>query len=413
VKIWLITIGEPLPTDSSNVRLYRTGILAELLAKKGHDVIWWTSSFDHVHKKFRKYSNELIEIEQGLSIYFIRGIGYKKNISLFRIIDHWLLKYYFEKEIKRMTVPDLILCSYPTIELAESAVRYGRRNNFPVLVDVRDLWPDIFLQALPRLIKKVGKTLIRGWFRSAKYIFSNCTAVLGVSENYMKWGLQYGKRLKTMRDRVFPLAYPAPSDNNSCKNNYDNEEILKSVGINPDKIIFLFVGTFGQTYDLSIVIKGIRQLDESELSNLQFVFCGNGECSLEWRRLANNIPQIVFTGWVDGNVLSSILSSSDIGIAAYKAGAPQGIPNKIIEYMSVGLPIISSLRGESDELIMNNNLGITYDATDSVDFVKCVRVLLDEEKRKQMSINAKSVFDQDYRADRVYGEFVSYLESFV
>ncbi|GAI08595.1 unnamed protein product, partial [marine sediment metagenome] len=50
MRIWLITIGEPLPSDNNNDRLYRTGILAKLLIQRGHEVVWWTSTFDHVRK---------------------------------------------------------------------------------------------------------------------------------------------------------------------------------------------------------------------------------------------------------------------------------------------------------------------------------------------------------------------------
>jgi len=51
MRIWLVTIGEPLPIDGSNERLYRMGIIANLLVKKGHKIIWWSSTFNHVRKK--------------------------------------------------------------------------------------------------------------------------------------------------------------------------------------------------------------------------------------------------------------------------------------------------------------------------------------------------------------------------
>ena len=41
--VWLVTVGEPLPTDPGSPRLLRAGILAGLLAEKGHVVHWWSS----------------------------------------------------------------------------------------------------------------------------------------------------------------------------------------------------------------------------------------------------------------------------------------------------------------------------------------------------------------------------------
>ena len=52
MKVWLVKLGEPLPVDG-NRRLHRYGILAEMLSQKGHEVTWWTSTFDHWDKKQR------------------------------------------------------------------------------------------------------------------------------------------------------------------------------------------------------------------------------------------------------------------------------------------------------------------------------------------------------------------------
>jgi hypothetical protein len=53
MRVWLITVGEPLPLDGPGERMLRTGILAAFLAARGHEVVWWSSSFDHVRKRQR------------------------------------------------------------------------------------------------------------------------------------------------------------------------------------------------------------------------------------------------------------------------------------------------------------------------------------------------------------------------
>ena len=47
----------------------------------------------------------------------------------------------------------MIYVSYPIIEYAASAVKYGIKNHVPVIVDIRDLWPDIFNHNLPKWMK--------------------------------------------------------------------------------------------------------------------------------------------------------------------------------------------------------------------------------------------------------------------
>ena len=51
MKIWIMKTGEPIPTSQNKDRLMRMGMLAEELNKRGHNVIWFSNTFDHFHKK--------------------------------------------------------------------------------------------------------------------------------------------------------------------------------------------------------------------------------------------------------------------------------------------------------------------------------------------------------------------------
>jgi len=77
------------------------------------------------------------------------SLKYKKNVSIERIINHHILAYKFSKLAELEVQPDVVLCSYPTIELSLVATKYGKRKNVPVIIDVRDLWPDNFLDMVP------------------------------------------------------------------------------------------------------------------------------------------------------------------------------------------------------------------------------------------------------------------------
>ena len=51
MKIWLVQIGEPLPIDEKGKeRLFRTGILAKMMAEQGHKVTWWATDYSHQKK---------------------------------------------------------------------------------------------------------------------------------------------------------------------------------------------------------------------------------------------------------------------------------------------------------------------------------------------------------------------------
>src|SRR6188474_514837 len=81
MNIWLVTVGEPLPMDGKGTdRLYRAGILATLLARHGHRVTWWTSTFDHVRKAQRFPTDTSHRLDNGVELKLLHGCGYSRNV---------------------------------------------------------------------------------------------------------------------------------------------------------------------------------------------------------------------------------------------------------------------------------------------------------------------------------------------
>ena len=406
MDIWLITVGEPLPVEGPDIRLYRTGLLAKVLVSRGHRITWWTSSFNHNKKIFFKYDSNPWQWVPGLDINFMGAVGYKKNISLRRMLDHWYIGKSFRKLAKKANKPDLIICSYPTIELSMEAVIYGEKHNVPVVIDIRDLWPDIITDIFPKTAEKIIRLLLFPLFMNAGYVFRNCKYLTAVSDRYLEWGIKYSERKKSTQDGVFPLGYPDIQkipDAEIDKYTHNNK-------IDRNRMVCVFIGTFGSTYDLPTVIGAIKKLPDTKLEKLEFIFCGDGENMDNWKNLAANMPQIKFTGWVNSVTIQIILNIADIGIAAYREGAPQGIPNKIIEYLSAGLPLLSSLTGETSELIAKYQLGYTYNAKEPDDFNRGLDYLLDENRRKVYSDNCITLFNREYKAENIYNNFAKYLE---
>ena len=149
MKVWLIQTGEPLPIDGENIRLFRAGMLAQLLASRGHSVVWWTSTFDHFTKKQRFRKDTVVDMSDRLRLRLLHGMPYKKNISLRRIANHRAIAKRFSKSAKREKKPDIILSSIPPIMPCVQAVKYGKKNDLPVVVETRDLWPDLFVDLFP------------------------------------------------------------------------------------------------------------------------------------------------------------------------------------------------------------------------------------------------------------------------
>jgi glycosyltransferase involved in cell wall biosynthesis len=410
MRTWLVTVGEPLPTaDDTNPRLLRTGTLARRLVEAGHEVVWWTSAFDHFRKRHHCAADSSIVWEGG-TIRMLKSVGYRRNLSLMRLVAHVGVGRKFRTQARVQPRPDIILVSLPTIELAREAVRFGQLQSVPVLVDVRDLWPDVLVNLFPRRFRWLSRLVLAPMIQATAFALANCTGIIGVSDGYLAWALRQANRPRKMDDAMFPLGYVAPA---FCNGDLDAaRDRLLAMGIDPSRKLFWYVGSFGRQYDLAPVLEAASRLRQSGRTDIQFVISGDGELGHRWRRLARGAENVAFTGWVGASEINWLRAHASIGLQPYAEGAPQGLANKLFEYLSAGMPVVSSLLGENQRLIEEYKCGLTYRAGDALDCLKKIRVLADnDDLRLAMGQRGRELFVRQFDNHIVFDGLTAHLEA--
>lgn len=407
LDIWLITVGEPLPGFSAGDRPWRSGYLARLLAARGHEVTWWASSFDHFRREQLIARSGRVGAGQNLSIRFLRGPAYRRNVSLARQINHWIIAREFGRLAETCSRPNVILCSFPTIELSREAVRYGRARAVPTFLDIRDLWPDEMLARFPPVMRGVGRRLLAPLYAGAREAMTGATGLLAISETFLKWGLVQAGRERTVLDRVFPLAYTGALD--AAQVTDTARRTVMGRGVDPTKKIFWFAGTFVGNIDLGTVIEAARGLRDR--NDVQFVLSGAGERERTWRRQAEGLGNVVFTGWMGREELAYLASIARAGLGAYRRGANMSLPNKVFEYMSAELPVLLSLEGETLSLVRQNETGLAYPAGDAGALAALIRRLADDVGlRETLSRNAGRLYRERFSPQVIYNQYADALE---
>jgi glycosyltransferase involved in cell wall biosynthesis len=416
MRVWLITIGEPLPIDSNgSMRLYRTGILAGMLAKNDVEVVWWTSTFDHVRKCHRFFEDTSIFLESGVHIKLMHGCGYRRNISITRLIDHAILAVKFSIQARKMESPDVILCSLPTLELSLAAVHFGSIRKIPVIIDIRDLWPDIFYEVAPRWLRPLLKIALVPMLFQANAACKKAYAITGNSPGFVKWGIDRAKRKPTNLDRYFPFGYEIPilsqSEEKSASQFWAKYDIVYA----DVELTICFFGAFNNQFNLETVVDAALLL-QLEGFIVRFVLCGDGENLEALKTRAKGSRHIIFPGWVGRAEIWKLMALSDLGIAPYKnhVGFFQNLPNKPIEYMAGGLPILSGLHGYLEDFLKKNECGVNYECTNPVELRDVIKNLLSDRKQiSAMSKNARIAFAKHFSAEIVYMEMIEYLRDIV
>jgi glycosyltransferase involved in cell wall biosynthesis len=106
------------------------------------------------------------------------------------------------------------------------------------------------------------------------------------------------------------------------------------------------------------------------------------------------------------------MKMSSVGLAPYYSnrGFVTNIPNKPIEYLSAGLPVVSSLQGVLKTLLDDNKCGVTYQNGDVEGLTKVLLALYDgHEVLNELSRNAYRLFEERFSSEKVYGDMCDYL----
>ena len=420
MKIWIVEISDFVPIIDKNQRLYRAGMLAKALVEKGHHVLWWTSTFNHQFRRQRFEVSKTIDIQENYQIRLLYGPGYKRSVSFERVKHNRITARELHREgnirIKHKK-PDIIYTCIPTLEVSEMGVHLAVRNSIPVVVDIRELWPDNYLLYFPRLIRPVARLFLKKEFACAHRIMSQASGIIGSSDTYVNWGLRVAGRKARLSDKSFLLGtYIKAEKGNHASSDIQLTSFIKDVVIGHDTVVVTYAGTFGHLYDFRTVMSVASELSQAGEKRLQFLFVGDSGAQASFlHRCSEKYNNVHMTGWVDGAMVKRLLHLSSVGLAPYApvVAAPT-LPNKPFEYMAAGLPILSSIEGELRTIVEENAIGLQYKAGAVSDLKKKIMWFVSHpEERKKMGVRARALLEQEFDADVVYGNLVGHLKAIV
>jgi glycosyltransferase involved in cell wall biosynthesis len=381
-------------------------MLADALVKRGHSVLWWSSTFSHQRKTLLYNQDIEVEVKPQFKLKLVYVGGYKNNISLQRYRHHLRLAQKFSQQAKKLLLPDIIICAFPIIDLAHEVVAYAQTNNIPVIVDIRDLWPDIFIEKSPRILQGLVKIIFSKAFWKTRKLLQSANGLVAVSRGYLNWGLRNAERSETESDNVFYIGYR--------EENTDGEETTTRVqnlrSLVENKVIFTYIGSFGHSYELEIICEVARRLLANGVTGAHFVLAGAGDKFEAISRSADSLPNMSVVGWLDKFEIRRLLQFSHVGLIPMVI-AKDTMPNKLFEYMSAGLPVLSSLEGEIEEIIGEKQVGYSYHCGDiEALYGYVIKLIMDSDLRQRLAFNARKLFEHEFRAEVIYDAYVSHVE---
>ena len=372
---------------------------------------WWTSGFDHYRKALRPVGRHRIEgPDWNYDIEVLPALGYQRHLSLRRLRDHRHTAKALSTIGAAQPRPDVICAGLPTLDLAVASSELSARFHAPLVTDVQDLWPDIFYREAPAALRPFVRVALKPLERQADKACARASALIGVCPDFLEWGLRRAARARGPLDAVFPLATD-PVELSAAEIDAA-EQHWGAIGVSPLDAVVVFVGSFTNQFSLDALEKVIDVWSVSR-PKVKFVLCGEGpkrESMMD--RLAPS-ANVSFPGWTNAREASWLMRMATVGIAPYRPSPDfeSNYPNKVIEYLGMGLPIVTSLqRGPTAELLVDRSVGCSYqhDSADSLS-AALARFVDDPELQAATSRNARSTFEAEFTADNVYGRYAELL----
>ena len=393
MRIWLIKSHEPLPNNSFGDRLFRTGIFFEILNSMNHEVIWWTSSFDHFRKK--NNFNKDVDLFYGKSkIKIIKTPGYSKNISFSRLFDHLINGLRFLIKSPKEKKPDLIICCLPIFSNSLATYFYSKIFNVKYIIDYRDNWPEAIYEDKKGVLRLFLKFLTYPHDIMIKKILKNAYGITSITENFLHLALNKSNRKKTEKDLSINIPY-IPYQKKIIESNINTEivDFFRSKSC----VYIVFVGSISHMMkNLEFVYKSAKNIHYND-KKFKFIFCGDGDKKKIYEKKYKS-KNILNTGFVNQETVTYIMKKSHIGILPYSNTEMwhNTIPNKFVEYLSEGLYLLSSLeKGLIYDSIKNNNLGSVYSKVKEKNLTN-ILYQIDLDKIKKERFWRKSFFIKNY-----------------
>ena len=407
--IWLVNPYGPIPGESW--RDYRFTFLGKELSSKSFRVIWFTSNYSHHFKEKRSCSWKDIEINEKFLIKLIPSYSYKKNIGFGRILFHITYFINILREIQNSSEkPDLIIGvdSPQLIGLLANLIK--KKYSIPLIIDIFDQWPELFKLTLPKSIRFLHPVIFAPLFYIRNLIYISADGIVSLCKSYLKDALKIlNERNKNIPTSVFYNGIDLDQFIFSSGKKTNNEKLPKKSSYMK---WLIYAGSLGNNYDIKTLLNAIKDLEKR--NNLFFIIAGSGPFKeyLERFIFENKLENVRFLGKIPHDALILLYKNCDLALSCYDELSNVGMPDKSYDYISAGLPIINSLSGEFSKFIIDNQLGVNYQAGNIKSLISSIdRLSTNDNLINIMKKNCKKIA---VKLDRKvqYSDYANYIADF-
>jgi len=264
---------------------------------------------------------------------------------------------------RHLKTPQVVVGSSPTFFAAMAAAWAGIQYKAPFIMEIRDLWPAIFVelgvlrnQSMIKLLERLEMALYR---QATKVV----TVTEGFRDNLIRRGIP-AKKVHTIPNGA-DVVFWKPDD--------AAVELRRQLGLE-GRFVVLYIGAHGISHALGRILESAEQLRAH--ADISFVFVGEGAEKADLVRKADELrlQNVVFHDPMDKVGVKKFYSLSDVCLVPLR-DVPlfdTFIPSKMFEIMAMERPIIGCVRGEAAGILNQSGAAIVVEPEDSAAIAEAI-----------------------------------------
>ena len=389
-----------------NAPATRVGALCERWAGAGHDVTVVTCAPNVPNGVvYPGYANrwKTVELVGGVKVVRVWTFLAANRGAFRRMLN--FVSYFLSATWRalREPRPDVVVATSPQIFCGYAGVWVKRLRRVPLVLEVRDIWPDSMAAVgakVPRLAFRALEMVERAMYRS-------CDRLVTVGEGYRQLLLAKGVAPEKM-DVVMngtELATFFPREK--------NRSLLSQHGLD-GRFVVGYVGTVGMACGLEVVLDAAEKLKARGADDVRFAIVGDGahRAALEKSASDRGLDNVVFTGLRPKAEMPDWVASCDANLVHLrKAGVFTTVmPSKVFESAGCARPIVMGVDGFAKKLVMDAEAGLDMEPENADSLVSCVeRLKSDPALAARLGENGRKNIALVHNRDRQAEDYLAIL----
>jgi glycosyltransferase involved in cell wall biosynthesis len=303
---------------------------------------------------------------------------------------------------RHLRSPDVAIGTSPTLFAAMSAASLAKKRRIPFIMEVRDLWPAIFVEL--GIIR--NPQLIRWLMRWEMALYKQATKVVVVTEAFRRKLIDRG----LPENKVFTIPNGANMDfwtTDTCSGERRRQLNLE------DRFVVLYIGAHGISHALERILDSADEL--KNFPEIHFLFVGEGAEKDKLRRRADELKlsNTTFVDAVGKNEVREFYALADTCLVPLK-DIPlfeAFIPSKMFEMMAMACPIIGSLRGEAADILRRSEGALVVEPENSHELAQAILHLyrLEKQTRRDMGQRGRRFVNAHYSRQALAASYMDVL----